>query len=320
MANVWIVAFIAVLTAPVDAPRNQVKSRTQIRPIKCPSDEVSPTFTESFLKDTLPVGLFKENSETLVYICQNPHKTYFSTLFDKRTMNPILSACKITWENALGIGEYTVRTNYWRANDIKGLYPKKTYDELYKAAKSMDKGHLNSHAINSFNKDYTKSTFVYTNAVPQYSQWNRGAWKEYEKAIRRYTQMTCGCKHRGTMYLMTGTSDINFKLIHGKPEVEKNSKRSPEEFLHSHDLGAGIHIPKSLWTAGCCLWTDEFKKLKAQSIAVMGNNSPDKGKDETTGMTLEDLEKLLGNNVTLFPDGPACRGNSFIIKVKYVDD
>ena len=76
----------------------------------------------------------------------------------------------------------------------------------------MDRGHLNPFAINSFSPDYARSTFVYTNAVPQYSHWNRGAWKEYEKAIRRYTQLTCGCKYRGTMYLMTGTSDINFDL------------------------------------------------------------------------------------------------------------
>ena len=85
----------------------------------------------------------------------------------------------------------------------------------------MVRGHLNPFVINSFDNYYAKSTFVYTNAVPQYSKWNRGAWKDYEKAIRRYTQLTCGCEHRGTIYLMTGTSAINFKLVSGEPKLEK---------------------------------------------------------------------------------------------------
>ena len=87
----------------------------------------------------------------------------------------------------------------------------------------MERGHLNPFAINSFSPDYARSTFVYTNAVPQYSEWNQGEWKAYEKAIRRYTQMTCGCERRGTMYLMTGTSDVEFQVVKGQLNHKKVS-------------------------------------------------------------------------------------------------
>ena len=82
---------------------------------------------------------------------------------------------------------------------------------------------------------------------------------------------------------------------------------------------ARVDVPKALWTAGCCVWKNLNKEM-AESIAVMGNNSPYPGQDETTGMTLEDLEHLLGKNVNLFPDVPACRKNPVIITVKYVDN
>lgn len=321
MANIWLVVFIAVFTAPIDALTSEVSNRTQnelqTRSIICPSGKESAAFNKNFLENKLPVGLFDQTSKALVYICQDPDNAYYSTLFDKSTMNAILSAYKITWENALRIGEYRLRTSNWRANDIKGLYDKDTYDALYKGAKSMDRGHLNPFAINSFSPDYARSTFVYTNAVPQYSQWNRGAWKEFEKSIRRYTQLTCGCEHRGTMYLITGTSDINTKWIRRRGKFEMKSQRSPNNYIYSGALRR-IDIPNSLWTAGCCVWKDKFNNQLAQSIAVMGNNNPDPSQQNTRGMTLKDLEQLLGNKVDLFPKVRACRDNSHSLRVKYV--
>lgn len=200
-----------------------------------------------------------------------------------------------------------------------GLYLRNVYDDLYSGVSDeFDKGHLNPFAINSFREDYAKSTFVYSNAVPQYSQWNRGAWKEYEKAIRHYTQMTCGCRHRGKMYLMTGTSKSNVRGTIFGLELETESQRTPYDIIDSEEEKTQIEVPKALWTAGCCVW-ESFDKENAQSIAVMGNNTPYKGKDETMGITLKNLEELLGADVNLFPGVPACRQNPVLIRVDYVD-
>ena len=66
--------------------------------------------------------------------------------------------------------------------------------------------------------------------------------------------------------------------------------------------------------------TCQCMQNRAQSIAVMGNNTPKKGQDKTTGMKLKDLEKLLGKNVNLFPGEHACRANSLIITVQYLSN
>ena len=81
----------------------------------------------------------------------------------------------------------------------------------------LDKGHLNPVKINSFAKEYVKSTFTYTNAVPQYPGVNRGQWREYEGYIANYVQSVCAGKYGGTMYLLTGTSDFHLDVGVGSP-------------------------------------------------------------------------------------------------------
>ena len=61
-------------------------------------------------------------------------------------------------------------------------------------------------------------------------------------------------------------------------------------------------IPNSMWTAGCCVWNNG---LNYESIAVMGNNVPDKDNTNTQPLKLNVLETILAggnpNVVDLFP-------------------
>ena len=65
------------------------------------------------------------------------------------------------------------------------------------------------------------------------------------------------------------------------------------------------------------MWNDGSKWM-VESIAVIGNNKPGLGEDQTTGMTLKTLETMLGKDVALFPD-TNCRDKSVQITVQYVD-
>ena len=68
-----------------------------------------------------------------------------------------------------------------------------------------------------------------------------------------------------------------------------------------------------MWTAGCCVWTNNKGDVEAESLAVMGNNVYDKAKIQMTSMALKELEALLtaaGEPANLFPATPQCRANS----------
>lgn len=68
--------------------------------------------------------------------------------------------------------------------------------------------------------------------------------------------------------------------------------------------------PNSLWTAGCCV-----NGTHAESIAVMGNNDPERGEAEARPMSVAHLEGILapqvGQSANLFPGNPYCRTNYF---------
>ena len=86
-------------------------------------------------------------------------------------------------------------------------------------------------------------------------------------------------------------------------------------YFPSDDAKERIVRPNSMWTAGCCIWTDQKTgELQAQSLAVMGNNEYDKTKIQMMSLKLEKLERLLtktGNEpADLFPATPQCRANS----------
>ena len=76
------------------------------------------------------------------------------------------------------------------------------YTEINKGvpnANKIHKGHLVPAETYSFSPGYMRSTFTYTNAVPQYGTFNSGQWAVYEKKIRNYAQNTCS-KNNGEQF------------------------------------------------------------------------------------------------------------------------
>lgn len=74
----------------------------------------------------MPSGLFNSDDPNVLYLCQThptqtPLNSYYSTIFDKTTMNAILSAYGVTQDEALRIGENPDRANSWKSNHGKLL-------------------------------------------------------------------------------------------------------------------------------------------------------------------------------------------------------
>ena len=191
---------------------------------------------------------------------------------------------------------------------------------------------MNPSAINSFNKDFMTATFTLTNAVPQFEASNCGPWQDFETKIVDYAKDICGPRG-GTLYLLTGRSEngiIPDPLNPGKVlQDAKNTVPKPYQNTFG-SVNQNLVIPRSVWTAGCCLWTEPGRMTgnlwparRAQSFAVMSNNQKDKGKLYQTQMSVRELEELLRDQnsaaVNLFPGDENCRNPANNIKrLKYI--
>lgn len=147
----------------------------------------------------------------------------------------------------------------------------------------IHKGHLVPAETYSFSPDHLRSTFTYTNAVPQYGTFNCGKWAKYEKLIRQKAK-ECSANN-GNLYLLTGVAKKT-----GTPE-----SRMPVQ--------PKIVIPDYMWTAGCCV--SVLNQGKPDSFAVIGKNVPDVDEIDMSTPTVNKLGTIIGN-VNLFPGNPNC--------------
>lgn len=240
---------------------------------------------------------------------------YFVTLFDATRNIPFYSAYKVTPAQAPYIGSHGRQEANWReppgAHGVDNAYK----EAITKDKQKLSRGHMDPSGINSFNETFMKATFTLSNAAPQFQTSNDGPWSTFEDKIRNYTKNSC----RGTMYLLTGTSD--YGLIpdpHAKGKVVQDTSIPLPYTRRTFSDGVTLVTPRALWTAGCCVWKEAGRILGywwpsslAQSFAVMSNNQDDKNLLYQTEMSIARLEELLTApktpKVNLFPGYSACR-------------
>ena len=161
-----------------------------------------------------------------------------------------------------------------------------------------ERGHVVPVNILRYSDESARATFTYTNCVPQIAGFNRGQWKKYEGKIVEYARDYCA-PEGGTLYLITGTSQVKFEEIlnlQGQiTGVDKSVK--PMEWFHDNvniypALGPKIAIPNSMWTVGCC-WKDNYGVVGA--FGVMGDNSLNPSMNEfmMSTQTVGYVEKVL---------------------------
>ena len=211
---------------------------------------------------------------------------------------------------------------YFTTLSSSGIYYQGS-DKLYKNQPIpclYDRGHVVPVNILRYSKESALATFTYTNCVPQIAGFNRGQWKKYETKIVQYAQHYCG-PSGGTLYLITGTSQVKFEEILG-PENEiigVNKSVPPMEGFHDNvDKFHKIAIPNSMWTVGCCL------NLKTKEVVgafgVMGGNSLNQqllNEFMMPTQTVASVEETLQSedeSIELFPNGSDCYNPSKQVK------
>ena len=151
---------------------------------------------------------------------------------------------------------------------------------------------------------------------------NQGAWEKYEGRIRQYAKCPCGSVRKGTLYLLTGTSNYGIKKPIGTEQIVQDTAvystyRKRTFQTTDHGMPVSLQIPRAIWTAGCCVWkelvpnADFLEVTKSESFAVMCSNERVHDQVLLAEMSVRKVESLLTEpqkeKVNLFPNFPVCR-------------
>ena len=127
-------------------------------------------------------------------------------------------------------------------------------------------------------------------------------WAQYERKIREYAKNTCSPKG-GDLYLITGISEATLQNDEGRAIQE-----TPRKVLKPS--GDAASIPRSMWTAGCCITSSNV----LGNFALIGNNLKDKNKVFMSQLKMTKLQDVLllgvkgfgGTAIKLFPANSGC--------------
>ena len=186
-----------------------------------------------------------------------------------------------------------------------------------------DRGHLVPVNILRYSDESARATFTYTNCVPQIKGFRRGLWKKYEQQIDKYARTVCS-PNGGTLYLITGTSSVQFhEELDNEGEKKNTALVKPQQLFHDNvDAKKKIAIPNSIWTVGCCLNLNTNQVVGA--FGVMGDNSLGKKSLNQYIMPrirVADVEWILRleyPKIELFPNGKDCYDRKKNVKLKYL--
>ena len=133
-----------------------------------------------------------------------------------------------------------------------------------------------------------RSTYQYTNAVPQSAAFNTGEWRVWEGRIRTYAANIC-IPAQGVLYLITGVSFVGINNAN-PPQAAAVPITTLPPVPAGQNNPAAIDKPNSMWTAAICVLAPGGQ---AYSFAVIGNNVQNAGGMLTQKITLAQLEAIL---------------------------
>ena len=158
--------------------------------------------------------------------------------------------------------------------------------------------------------------------MPQHPSFNAGEWSKFERRIRKYAEV-CTKDGKGVLYLLSGTAFVFVDNLARKGLVKGVKKNISIEMRPGEKKSDKIYVPKSLWTAGCCI-NSSSPNYARESFAVIGNNVKERGKMHTQQISVKILQKILeqdrfsGKKVNLYPKNLGCLKNNLEKLPEYV--
>ena len=176
--------------------------------------------------------------------------------------------------------------------------------DLIKTA--VHRGHLVASQYGVGDQTLKTATFVYTNAVPQFGDFNSGPWQVAEGALVDWFRNNCvsNGKQNAQMFIIVGVT----------PSTMPGPSRTPRYFGkegfsdNQDDTNYRVNVPADMWTAACC--TFMFTKGEGHPLqqgvkatAFWRKNEP--GKLPVKPKRILGLEQMLSRStqskINLFP-------------------
>ena len=188
---------------------------------------------------------------------------------------------------------------------------------------SMHRGHLIASMYGIGDYEKKKQTFVYTNAIPQFGDFNSVPWRICEQKLITWGRLNC--LNEGTTY-----EGRNVQMFIVVGVIPSTINKDPKEWRFFGSSGYSIlqdkifrvNVPSAMWTAACCTYdyTKDKRTLSAtQSTAFWRENKP--GKDDCTRIDVNTLEVILtksaDDQVNLFPSSPECRNYANYVQLPF---
>ena len=182
---------------------------------------------------------------------------------------------------------------------------------------AMHRGHLIASMFGIGDFEKKKQTFVYTNAVPQFGDFNSVPWKTCEQRLIKWGRLNClneGTKNEGRNVQMFIVVGVIPSTINKDPKKWRFFGSDGFSFLQD-DENFRVNVPSAMWTAACCTYDytkDKSSFSATQSTAFWRENKP--GKEECKRTDVNALEVMLAKwgdaQVNLFPSSTNCRNSA----------
>ena len=176
----------------------------------------------------------------------------------------------------------------------------------------LHKGHMIASNYGRGNQAKKIATFVYTNVVPQFGEFNSGPWKTFEGRLIRWGQDYCAkngaARRKVQMFIVVGAIPSTY---YGPTKTRFFGRNG---FSDYEDQGYRVNVPAWMWTASCC--TFEYKddggtwRTDTKSTAFWRENVP--GTSECNRIDVDSLVRKLnglgrsGTVINLFPYSNEC--------------
>ena len=205
--------------------------------------------------------------------------------------------------------------------EAKRLADKKRYSvcdgsDTFKVA--MHRGHLIASQYGRGDQSKKRATFVYTNAVPQFGDFNSNPWKDCEVELVTWGQKYCAISGSANvqMFILVGTIP---STVSGPSETRYFGWNG---FSDHQDTIYRVNVPTEMWTAACCTfeYTDDggTRRTRTKSTAFWRENTPDITpchKLDVNSLVRRLNQKIHKSNINLFPYSSECNKLTKFIKL-----